>query len=100
MSDEFVRPDGGPREDVSFLRSSHEKETMATRRYVRESGDGWEVLREGDRRTAVQSESRKKAIARARDIVRKQGGGEIRVLNRAGKIIGSSKVSKHSGKRP
>lgn len=72
---------------------------MAARRYVRESGDGWEVLREGDRRTTVHSDTRKKAVARARDIVRKQGGGEIRVLNRAGKIIGSSKVSKHAGKR-
>jgi Uncharacterized protein conserved in bacteria (DUF2188) len=82
-----------------LFRSSGKKETMAARRYVRESGDGWEVLREGDRRTTVHSDTRKKALDRARDIVRKQGGGEIRIVNRAGKIIGSSKVSKPTGKR-
>jgi Uncharacterized protein conserved in bacteria (DUF2188) len=71
---------------------------MAAVRYVRESGNGWEVLREGDRRATVHTDTRKKAVDRARDVVRKQGGGEVRVLNRAGKIIRSSKVSKRADK--
>jgi hypothetical protein len=78
--------------------SGDKKETMAAVRYVRESGNGWEVLREGDRRATVHTDTRKKAVDRARDVVRKQGGGEVRVLNRAGKIIRSSKVSKRADK--
>jgi hypothetical protein len=69
---------------------------MPERRYVRESSDGWEVLREGDRRAAVRSDTRKKALARARRILRDEGGGEIRIVNRAGKIVESSKVNRAS----
>jgi hypothetical protein len=65
---------------------------MATRRYVRESGNGWEVLAEGQRRSALQADSRSKALAQARAIVRKHGGGEVRVLNDVGKIVSSDKV--------
>jgi hypothetical protein len=72
---------------------------MAAKRYIRESGGGWEVLREGDRRTAIRSDTRNKAVARARTILQNQGGGEIRVVNRAGKIVESAKVASASSKR-
>ncbi len=68
---------------------------MATRRYVRENRDGaWEVLREGERRSSVLAPTKKKALARARAIVRNAGGGEIRVVDRLGKITASDKVSR------
>jgi Uncharacterized protein conserved in bacteria (DUF2188) len=83
--------------------STYRGTTMAAKRYVRESGGGWEVLREGDRRATIRSDTRDKAVARARAILEDQGGGEIRVVNRAGKIVESSKVagasSKHAVKR-
>jgi hypothetical protein len=72
---------------------------MAKKRYVRESSKGWEVLREGERRTTVRADTRNKAVARARAILRDQGGGEIRVVNRVGKIVESSKVPRAASKR-
>lgn len=67
---------------------------MATKRYVRESSDGWEVMREGDRRSAILTETQDQAVRRARDIVRREGGGEVRVMNRAGKVLSTAKVSR------
>lgn len=68
---------------------------MAAKRYVRENkSGGWEVLREGDRRSAVLAPTKNKAVARARQIVRNEGGGEIRVVDRAGKVVASNKVSR------
>ena len=70
---------------------------MATKRYVRENADGgWDVLKEGDRRPRTQASSKTEAVARARSMVRREGGGEIRVVNRAGKIVGSSRVARTS----
>lgn len=68
---------------------------MATKRDVkRNAAGGWDVLREGDRRAAVSVDTQKRAMARARDVVRREGGGEVRVVNDAGKIVRSSKVAR------
>jgi hypothetical protein len=72
---------------------------MPTKRFVRESGDGWEVLAEGHRRSAIVADTREKAIARARGIVSRQGGGEIRVVNRVGKVVDSRTVARPAQKR-
>lgn len=67
---------------------------MATKRDVkRNAAGGWDVLREGDRRAAVRLNTQERAVARAREVVRREGGGEVRVVNDAGKIVRSSKVS-------
>jgi hypothetical protein len=66
---------------------------MASKRDVkRNTSGGWDVLREGDRRAAVQVDTQERALARARDVVRREGGGEVRLINDAGKIVRSSRV--------
>ncbi len=60
---------------------------------------GWDVLREGDRRSAVRAETKERALARARDVLRREGGGEVRVVNDAGKIVRSSRVGGQTGGR-
>jgi hypothetical protein len=72
---------------------------MATKRYVRESSDGWEVMREGDRRSAILTQTQDQAVRRARDIVRREGGGEVHVMNRAGKVLSTAKVSRAAANR-
>jgi hypothetical protein len=67
---------------------------MATKRYVRPAGDGWGVFEEGQRRTVIHSDTQNKARSRAREIVQKSGGGEVRVVNRVGKIVSSDKIGK------
>ena len=60
---------------------------MASTRYLRQAADGsWQLRKDGDRRASVQSTTKQGAIQRARTMVSNEGGGEIRVLNSAGKI--------------
>jgi len=67
---------------------------MAAMRYVkRNASGGWDVLKEGYRRSAVQAPSKTMAVAQARDLVGREGGGEVRVMNETGKVANSSKVS-------
>jgi Uncharacterized protein conserved in bacteria (DUF2188) len=65
---------------------------MATRRYVRPSGGRWTVLEEGHRRGTVKAATKKAAIAKARQAVRDHGGGEVRVLDAAGKMTDTRTV--------
>lgn len=68
---------------------------MATKRYVKpNAGGGWDVLKEGHRRTVVHAQTKGEAIARARDLTRREGGGEVRVMNQMGKITDSAKVAR------
>jgi hypothetical protein len=72
---------------------------MASTRKVRKHpSGGWDILREGDRRAAVRVETKEKALARARDQVRREGGGEVRVVNDAGKIVRSSRIKAQPGR--
>jgi hypothetical protein len=68
---------------------------MAAKRYVvpTKSG-GWDIVKEGDRRGTTRAKTKTQAIDRARDIVRREGGGEVRVMNRDGKMTGSATVPK------
>lgn len=73
---------------------------MAAKRDIkRNASGGWDVLREGDRRAAVRADTKERALARARDVVRREGGGEVRLINEAGKIIRSSQVKASSPSR-
>jgi hypothetical protein len=72
---------------------------VATKRYIRESADGrWEVLQEGHLRSNLRADTQRDAVKRARDIIRRSGGGEIRVLNRMGKVVHSDTVAKPRAK--
>jgi len=67
---------------------------MPSRRNVVQNPAGrWEVLKEGHLRAPVSADSQRVAMKRAREQVRREGGGEVRVLDRAGKIVSSSTVA-------
>jgi hypothetical protein len=66
---------------------------MATNRYVKPNADGsWDVLKEGHRRALMSYDTERQAVARARELTRREGGGEIRVMNTMGKIVRETRV--------
>jgi Uncharacterized protein conserved in bacteria (DUF2188) len=66
---------------------------MPTRRNVKQNASGrWEVLKDGHLRAPVSAETQSAAVSRAREQVRREGGGEVRVLDRAGRIVNSKTV--------
>lgn len=73
---------------------------MIDKRYVQPSkqGGGWEIVKEGHRRATDHAPTREKAIARARTLARREGGGEVRIRDRTGKI--SDTVVVRSRSRP
>jgi len=67
---------------------------MANDRYVVPDGEGgWDVVKEGHLRPTAHPTTKAKAIARARQLVGRDGGGEIWVMNEAGKITDSNTVA-------
>jgi hypothetical protein len=68
---------------------------MASTRYVKKaSGRGWDVVKEGHRRPTAHGATKADAVNVARELIRREGGGEIRVLNRTGKVVDASRVSR------
>jgi Uncharacterized protein conserved in bacteria (DUF2188) len=66
---------------------------MAVNRYVKQNAQGsWDVLKEGHRRSAIHTPSREAAVSRAQALVRREGGGEVRVMNGVGKIMDTRTV--------
>ena len=63
-------------------------------RYVVPNSDrgGWDVVKEGHRRASAHATTKAEAISRGRDIIRGQGGGELRIANKQGKLIDSDTV--------
>lgn len=69
-------------------------------RYISQTANGdWDVRKEGHRRATARATSQRDAVARARQIVRNEGGGEIRVMNRSGKIVESKTVARPQPRR-
>jgi 1,2-phenylacetyl-CoA epoxidase PaaB subunit len=67
---------------------------MASKRYVRENDHGgWDVLQEGHHRSSVHAATKADAVAQARKVIRREGGGEVKVMNRAGKIVTADTVT-------
>lgn len=59
-------------------------------RYVQRRPDGgWEVVRERHDRASAVTRTKQEAIDRGREIVRGQGGGELRIKNMDGRIADS-----------
>jgi hypothetical protein len=74
---------------------------MANDRYVVPNGKrGWDVVKEGHLRPTGHAETRAKAVAQARASVRREGGGEVLVMNRAGKITDAKPVAAAKSARP
>lgn len=71
-----------------------------TDRYVVPNRDrgGWDVKKENADRASAHTDRKIDAVSRAREIVRNEGGGEIRIANRDGKFSDSDSVKgpKHS----
>jgi Uncharacterized protein conserved in bacteria (DUF2188) len=68
---------------------------MTNTRYVKKaSGKGWDILKEGHRRATAHGATKADAVQAARKLVLQEGGGEIRVLNRTGKVTAESTVTR------
>jgi len=66
---------------------------MGNTRYVKQAKDGgWDVVKEGHRRATAHGATKNAAIGAARELIRMEGGGEVLVLNRTGKVVESDKV--------
>jgi hypothetical protein len=66
-----------------------------TTRYVRENAaGGWDVVKAGHRRATAQGATKAGAIARATALTRREGGGTVVVLSRAGKVVDSKTVAR------
>lgn len=67
---------------------------MASNRYVKPAPDGgWDIVKEGHRRALLRYDTQAKAVARARQLTRQDGGGEVRILNAVGKIVRETTVA-------
>jgi Uncharacterized protein conserved in bacteria (DUF2188) len=60
---------------------------MANTRYVKQGNSGgWDVVKEGHRRATAHGATKTDAVKAARKLIRHEGGGEIRIMNRTGKV--------------
>lgn len=63
-------------------------------RYVKQNeAGGWDVVKEGHRRATAHASTKASAVAAATAMTRREGGGEVRVLNDAGKVVAANTVS-------
>lgn len=68
---------------------------MTNTRYVKKaSGKGWDVVKEGHRRATAHGATKREAIETAEELIRQEGGGEIRILNRTGKVVDATTVKR------
>jgi uncharacterized protein DUF2188 len=63
-------------------------------RYVQPNKErgGWDVVKELHKQASAHTETRQEAITRARQIIRNQGGGELRIKNERGQLIESDTI--------
>ena len=65
-----------------------------TDRYVVPNTEGgWDVVKEDHKRASAHTRTKKEAVDRGRQIVRKAGGGDLRIQNREGEFIDSDTVA-------
>ena len=53
---------------------------------------GWDVVKENPKRASAHTPRKQEAIDRAREIVKGQGGGEIRIADKRGRFSDSDTV--------
>lgn len=69
------------------------KKGKPTSRHVVRTEDGrWAVKAPGSQRASSVSSTQREAIAKARDTVSKEGGGEVRIHGRDGRIRDSDTI--------
>jgi hypothetical protein len=71
------------------------KKRTSRDRYVVPNKDrgGWDIVQEGHRRATGHARTKAEAVAAARKALRRVGGGELRIVNRSGKITDSDTIS-------
>lgn len=66
---------------------------MSSTRYVKKASDkGWDVIKDGHRQATAHRATKAAAVKRALELVRLDGGGEVQVLDSAGRTIGTNRV--------
>jgi hypothetical protein len=66
---------------------------MASKRYVKQADSGgWDVVKEGHRQATAHGATKTDAVRAARRLTRHEGGGEIQIMNRTGKIVEADTV--------
>jgi hypothetical protein len=53
---------------------------------------GWEIVRAGNTRASAFDDTKAGAVRKAQSMVRREGGGEVRVKNDIGKVVELKKV--------
>jgi hypothetical protein len=58
-------------------------------RYVQPNKErgGWDIVKQRHQRASAHTNTKAEAINRARQIIRNQGGGELRIKNEQGRLI-------------
>jgi len=54
---------------------------------------GWDVVKEGHERVSVHTDTKAEAIDRARQMIKNEGGGELRIKNEQGRLVNSDTVA-------
>jgi hypothetical protein len=64
-------------------------------RYVQPNKErgGWDVVKEGHKRVSIHTETKAEAIDRAREMIKHEGGGELKIKNEQGRLIESNTVA-------
>lgn len=70
------------------------------RHVVPNPAGGWDVKKPGSTRSGAHADTQQEAVARARDIIRNQGGGEVRIHGRDGKIRDSDTIAPGNDPNP
>lgn len=76
------------------------KQGGANRHVVPNPKGGWDVRKPGSSRTSGHANSQEAAIDRAREVVRKGGGGEVRIHGRDGRIRDSDTIPRGKDANP
>lgn len=71
-----------------------------SRHVVANPDGGWDVKKPGSSRASVHTSTQQEAVTRARDIVRNEGGGEVRIHGRDGKIRDSDTIAPGNDSNP
>jgi hypothetical protein len=63
-------------------------------RYVQPNKErgGWDVVKERHKRPSAHTDTKEQAVNRARQIIKNEGGGELRIKNEQGRLIDSDTI--------
>jgi Uncharacterized protein conserved in bacteria (DUF2188) len=72
---------------------------MGNTRYMKKADNGtWEIRKEGHRRATARGRTKAEALKTARSAVRKEGGGEVHLMNHTGKVVEIDRVRRSRGR--